>query len=47
VKLCFLSYYEAQRDAGRLSDSPELARFDETDRAGLERIAAIFLAASD
>jgi len=28
-------------------DSPELARFDETDRAGLERIAAIFLAASD
>jgi L-methionine (R)-S-oxide reductase len=28
-------------------DSPELARFDQTDRAGLERIAEIFLAASD
>ena len=26
VKLCFLSYYEAQKQAGKLSDSPELAR---------------------
>jgi GAF domain-containing protein len=25
-------------------DSPELARFDETDRAGLERLAKVFLA---
>jgi L-methionine (R)-S-oxide reductase len=28
-------------------DSPELARFDQVDRLGLERIAEIFLAASD
>ncbi len=28
-------------------DSPELARFDQADRLGLERIAEIFLAASD
>jgi GAF domain-containing protein len=28
-------------------DSPALARFDEIDRAGLERIAQIFLSASD
>jgi len=28
-------------------DSPQLARFDERDRAGLERIAAIIVAASD
>ncbi len=26
VKLCFLSYYEAQKEAGKLSDNPELAR---------------------
>ncbi|MEX0879354.1 MAG: serine hydrolase [Thermoanaerobaculia bacterium] len=26
VKLCFLSYYEAQKQAGKLPDSPELAR---------------------
>lgn len=26
VKLCFLSYYEAQKQAGKLADSPELAR---------------------
>ncbi len=26
VKLCFLSYYEAQKDAGRLADNPELVR---------------------
>jgi len=26
VKLCFLAYYEAQKDAGRLGDSPELVR---------------------
>lgn len=26
VKICFLSYYEAQREAGRLADTPELAR---------------------
>jgi len=28
-------------------DSPELARFDQADRLGLERVAEIFLAASD
>ncbi|HZF15810.1 MAG TPA: GAF domain-containing protein [Steroidobacteraceae bacterium] len=28
-------------------DSPELARFDQADRLGLERIAELFLAASD
>ncbi len=26
VKLCFLSYYEAQKDGGRLADTPELVR---------------------
>jgi beta-lactamase class A len=26
VKLCFLSYYAAQRDAGRLAETPELSR---------------------
>jgi hypothetical protein len=26
VKICFLSYYEAQKEAGRLRDTPELAR---------------------
>ena len=26
VKLCFLSYYAAQREAGKLADSPELSR---------------------
>ena len=26
VKICFLSYYEAQKEAGRLTDSPELVR---------------------
>ena len=26
VKICFLSYYEAQKEAGRLSDNPELVR---------------------
>jgi hypothetical protein len=26
VKLCFLSYYEAQKETGRLSDNPELVR---------------------
>jgi beta-lactamase class A len=26
VKICYLSYYEAQKDAGRLTDSPELVR---------------------
>ncbi len=26
VKLCFLSYYEAQKEAGRLADNPELVR---------------------
>jgi beta-lactamase class A len=26
VKLCYLSYYAAQREAGRLADSPELTR---------------------
>ncbi|HEY2798668.1 MAG TPA: serine hydrolase [Thermoanaerobaculia bacterium] len=26
VKLCYLSYYAAQREAGRLADSPELSR---------------------
>ncbi|MFC5068506.1 GAF domain-containing protein [Flaviflagellibacter deserti] len=28
-------------------DSPDLARFDEDDRAGIERFAAIYLSASD
>jgi GAF domain-containing protein len=28
-------------------DSPKLSRFSEADQAGLERLAAIFLAASD
>lgn len=26
VKLCFLSYYESQKDAGKLADNPELVR---------------------
>jgi len=26
VKLCFLSYYESQKEAGKLSDTPELVR---------------------
>jgi beta-lactamase class A len=26
VKICFLSYYEAQKEAGRLADNPELVR---------------------
>ena len=26
VKLCFLSYYESQKEAGKLADNPELAR---------------------
>ena len=26
VKLCFLSFYEAQKEAGRLTDNPELVR---------------------
>jgi len=26
VKLCFLSYYESQKEAGKLSDNPELVR---------------------
>jgi len=26
VKLCFLSYYEAQKEAGKLTDNPELVR---------------------
>ncbi len=26
VKLCFLSYYESQKDAGKLSDNPDLVR---------------------
>jgi len=26
VKICYLSYYEAQKEAGRLSDNPELVR---------------------
>jgi beta-lactamase family protein len=26
VKICYLSYYEAQKEAGRLRDTPELAR---------------------
>jgi beta-lactamase class A len=26
VKICFLSYYEAEKDAGRLADNPELVR---------------------
>ncbi len=26
MKLCFLSYYEAQKEAGRLADNPELVR---------------------
>ena len=26
VKICFLSYYEAQKEAGKLSDTPELVR---------------------
>jgi beta-lactamase class A len=26
VKICYLSYYEAQKEAGRLTDSPELVR---------------------
>jgi Beta-lactamase enzyme family len=26
VKLCFLSYYEAQKEAGRIADNPELVR---------------------
>jgi beta-lactamase class A len=26
VKLCFLSYYESRKEAGKLSDNPELAR---------------------
>jgi len=26
VKLCYLSFYESQKEAGRLSDNPELVR---------------------
>jgi len=26
VKLCFLAYYEAQKEAGRIRDAPELER---------------------
>ncbi len=26
VKLCYLSYYAAQREAGKIADSPELSR---------------------